>query len=117
MLMPNEKGQLTSLKRGDAVVDADGTNNLLSFANNPDGYLQRMINKVKSDDYSMKGEVVGGQTQNEININVELENVRDYNDFLIQMQHDPKFERMIQAMSIDRIAGKSGLDKYKVIFR
>lgn len=117
MLMPNGKGQLTSLKRGDAVVDADGTNNLLSFANNPDGYLQRMINKVKSDDYSMKGEVVGGQTMNEININVELENVRDYNDFLIQMQHDPKFERMIQAMSIDRLAGKSSLGKYGVIFR
>ena len=117
MLMPNGKGQLTTLKRGDAVVDADGTNNLLSFANNPDGYLQRMINKVKSEDYSMKGEVVGGQTQNEININVELENVRDYNDFLIQMQHDPKFERMIQAMSIDRLAGKSSLGKYGVIFR
>lgn len=117
MLMPNGKGQLTSLKRGDAVVDADGTNNLLSFANNPDGYLQRMINKVKSEDYSMKGEVIGGQTQNEININVELENVRDYNDFLIQMQHDPKFERMIQAMSIDRLAGKSSLGKYGVIFR
>lgn len=117
MLMPNGKGQLTTLKRGDAVVDADGTNNLLSFANNPDGYLQRMINKVKSEDYSMNGEVVGGQTQNEININVELENVRDYNDFLIQMQHDPKFERMIQAMSIDRLAGKSSLGKYGVIFR
>lgn len=117
MLMPNGKGQLTTLKRGDAVVDADGTNNLLSFANNPDGYLQRMINKVKSEDYSMKGEVVGGQTQNEININVELENVRDYNDFLIQMQHDPKFERMIQAMSIDRLAGKSSLGKYGINFR
>lgn len=117
MLMPNGKGQLTTLKRGDAVVDADGTNNLLSFANNPDGYLQRMINKVKSEDYSMKGEVIGSQTQNEININVELGNVQDYNDFLIQMQHDPKFERMIQAMSIDRIAGKSSLGKYGINFR
>lgn len=117
MLMPNGKGQLTSLKRGDAVVDADGTNNLLSFANNPDGYLQRMVNRVKSEDYRMKGEAIGSQTQNEININVELGNVQDYNDFLIQMQHDPKFERMIQAMSIDRIAGKSSLGKYGINFR
>lgn len=117
MIMPNKKGQLTSLKRGDAVVDANGTDNLLSLANNPNGYVQRMVDRVKSEDYRMKGEVIGSQTQNEININVELGNVQDYNDFLIQMQHDPKFERMIQAMSIDRIAGKSSLGKYGVIFR
>ncbi|WP_250779740.1 hypothetical protein [Schaedlerella arabinosiphila] len=117
MIMPNKKGQLTSLKRGDAVVDANGTDNLLSLANNPNGYVQRMVNRVKSEDYRMKGEVIGSQTQNEININVELGNVQDYNDFLIQMQHDPKFERMIQAMSIDRIAGKSSLGKYGINFR
>lgn len=117
MIMPNKKGQLTSLKRGDAVVDANGTDNLLSLANNPNGYVQRMVNRVKSEDYRMKGEAIGSQTQNEININVELGNVQDYNDFLIQMQHDPKFERMIQAMSIDRIAGKSSLGKYGINFR
>ena len=89
----------------------------VGFANNPNGYVQRMVNRVKSEDYRMKGEAIGSQTQNEININVELENVRDYNDFLIQMQHDPKFERMIQAMSIDRIAGKSSLGKYGINFR
>lgn len=117
MIMPNKKGQLTSLKRGDAVVDANGTDNLLSLANNPNGYVQRMVNRVKSEDYRMKGEAIGSQTQYEININVELGNVQDYNDFLIQMQHDPKFERMIQAMSIDRIAGKSSLGKYGINFR
>ena len=92
MIMPNKKGQLTSLKRGDAVVDANGTDNLLSLANNPNGYVQRMVNRVKSEDYRMKGEAIGSQTQNEININVELGNVQDYNDFLIQMQHDSSYE-------------------------
>lgn len=114
MLMPNEKGQLTSLKRGDAVVDADGTNNLLSFANNPDGYLQRMINKVKSDDYSMKGEVVGGQTQNEYNVTVNMSNVNDYEDIFTKLQYDPRTERLVQSVSTDLIGGKSKLRKYLI---
>lgn len=114
MLMPNGKGQLTSLKRGDAVVDADGTNNLLSFANNPDGYLQRMINKVKSEDYSMKGEVVGGQTQNEYNVTVNMNNVVDYEDIFTKLKYDPRTERFVQEVTFGQALGKSKLRKYLI---
>lgn len=108
---------LTPLNRGDAVIDSEGTDNLLSFSKNPGGFLQQQVSKLKMESLANRGEIVGGQTQNEININVEVGNVQNYNDFLTQMQRDPKFERMIQAMSIDRIGGKGSLGKYKVNFR
>ena len=43
---------------------------------------------------------------------IEIERVQDYNDFVRQLQRDDKFERMIQSMTIGRLAGKSPLDKY-----
>lgn len=116
MTMPDGKGMLTCLKRGDAVLNAKRTENLMSMSENPGGYIQRQIRKLKEESATERGESVGGQVMNEININVEVD-AQNYNDFLTQMQHDPKFERMIHAMSIDRIGGKSGLGKYSVTFR
>ena len=114
MLMPNGKGQLTTLKRGDAVVDADGTNNLLSFANNPDGYLQRMINKVKMDNFSNRGEIVNGQTINEYDVDMTLNHVVDFKDIIQKMKYSSEFERLVQAIAVDPMVGKSKLRKYLI---
>lgn len=45
-----------------------------------------------------------------------IDNVQDYNDFVRQMQHDPQFEKMLQAMTVDRLVGGSSLKKYKFQF-
>ena len=45
--------------------------------------------------------------------NINIDHVEDYNDFVNQLRNDSKFEKMIQAMTIDRIAGNSSLSKYK----
>lgn len=45
-------------------------------------------------------------------INIEIEHVEDYNDFVRQLQNDKKFEGMIQSMTIGRLGKKSSLDKY-----
>ena len=46
-------------------------------------------------------------------INIPIENVSDYNDFVNQMVKDDKFEKFIQSMTIDRLAGGSKLAKNK----
>ena len=51
----------------------------------------------------------GGAAIGEINIPISIERVQDYNDFIRQLQSDPKAERIIQAMTIDQVAGKSSL--------
>ncbi len=44
---------------------------------------------------------------------IKIDHVEDYNDFVTQLQRDPKFERMIQAMTTDILNGGSSLSKYK----
>lgn len=46
-------------------------------------------------------------------INIPIDHVEDYNDFVTQLQRDFKFERMIQSMTTDILGGGSSLSKYK----
>lgn len=52
-----------------------------------------------------------GTTIGEINMPIQIAHVDDYNDFVRQLQSDPKLEKIIQAMTIDRLNGKSSLRK------
>ena len=56
----------------------------------------------------------GGTVINGLNISIPIEHVQDYNDMIAQMQRDPKFDRLINAITLDRAAGKSNLSKYGV---
>lgn len=51
--------------------------------------------------------------QNIGSISFELPNVTDYASFVKQAQNDPKFEKMIQSMTINQLSGASALSKYK----
>lgn len=53
----------------------------------------------------------GNTSFGDININIPIEHVADYNDFVTQIQRDGKFEKMIQDMTIGQLAGKSSLAK------
>lgn len=46
-------------------------------------------------------------------INIGIDHVDDYNDFVRQLQKDSKFEKMIKSITIDQLAGGSSLAKYK----
>ena len=60
---------------------------------------------------------VGGTSIGEINcdyeINIPIDHVDDYSDLMYKIQHDKKFEQMIQDMTVNRIFGGSKLAKYK----
>lgn len=46
-------------------------------------------------------------------INIAIDHVDDYDDFVRKLQQDGKFEKMIQSMTIDRLNGGSSLAKNK----
>lgn len=48
-----------------------------------------------------------------INIEIPIDHVLDYEDFITKVQHDNNFEKMIKAMTIDQLAGGSSLAKNK----
>lgn len=56
----------------------------------------------------------GGIQIGTLEVNIPIGKVLDYNDMLAQMQKDPKFDRLINAITLDRAAGKSSLGKYGI---
>ena len=61
-------------------------------------------------------EGISGLNIGQFMLNIPIERVQDYNDFVTQLQSDTKFERLINAMTLDRMAGKSVLGKNRIIF-
>ncbi len=47
----------------------------------------------------------------------EIDHVDDYNDLMTKIQSDSKFEKMIQAMTIGRLNGKSANAKYNYAWK
>lgn len=70
--------------------------------------LSRMLSTLRTANGGNMGTTIG-----DIEINIPIEKVEDYNDFVTQLQNDPQFEKMLLSMTVDRIAGGSSLAKYK----
>ena len=105
---------LTQLKRGDSVLNRDATSNIWDMANNPRNFIARAMNfgvnwpvaKVPGD--------TGSNIKNSIDMEIVLPNVSNYNDFMNSARSDPKFEKLIQAMTVDRLAGRNAKGKNSI---
>lgn len=104
---------VNTLKKGESVLTSEQTQALMSMASD----LPLMRNILRSGKLmsSVSGQTIH-QSQN-VNqsfgdLNIMIDHVEDYNDLVTKMRDDPKFERLIQAMTIDRMAGKGNLSKY-----
>lgn len=58
----------------------------------------------------------GGMTIGQLHVNIPIDRVLDYNDLISQLRDDPKFERLVNAMTLDRAVGKSAFGKNKIVF-
>lgn len=105
---------LTPLSKNSSVFNNDAHENLWSFANDPQRFIESMIQN-PPEVPNMFNEFTTNQT-NTVTINIPIENVSDYNDFVRQLQKDSKFEKMVQTMVLEPIAGNSTIGKYKQRF-
>lgn len=64
---------------------------------------------------SSYGSGAGGVVIGELSVNIPIEHVQDYNDLVRQMQADPKFEKLVSAMTLERVNGGSRFAKNKVV--
>ena len=60
--------------------------------------------------------VNGGVNIGQISMGIQIDHVQDYNDLITQMRNDPKFERLVSAMTLDRAVGKSSFGKNRIVF-
>lgn len=70
--------------------------------------ISRMLSALRTANGGTFGTTVG-----DIEINIPIERVDDYNDFVTKLRNDPKFENMLLDVTIGRLAGGSSLAKNK----
>lgn len=114
IVRPSDGAILTPLAKGDSVLNATASNNIWDMANNPSDFVRDNL-KLNEVDTSISKNNQTSYTQYLDNVVFSLPNVKNYNELLSEMQRDKNFEKLISAMTIDRLAGKSALGKGKAI--
>ena len=106
---------VTPFERGDMVLDADATKNLWDMMNDPSGFINGTLDV---SNHSLSGGVREGSGTTNIKVEAQMTfpNVQKYSDFMREMQHDKKFEKMICDMTTERFGGGSSLKKYRHSF-
>lgn len=114
IIRPSDGAILTPLAKRDSVLNATASSNIWNMANSPTEFIRDNL-KLDASSVPNASNVNSSVIQNFENITFSMPNVRGYNDLLTEMQRDPKFEKLVLSMTIDRIAGRSSLAKGKSI--
>lgn len=113
IISPTSGAVLTPLSKGDSVLNTNASKNLWNMANTPGDFIKDVLGVDYNAPNSSGGN--GVYTQNFESVVFTMPNVKNYDEMLRQMQRDRNFERLIKAMSIDIMDGKSSLNKTKAI--
>lgn len=114
IVRPSDGAILTPVAKSDSVLTSAASSNIWNMANSPAEFIKDNL-RLDASNVPNNSTVQSSYVQNFENITFSLPNVHGYTELLTEMQRDPKFEKLILSMTIDRIAGKSSLSKGKSI--
>lgn len=107
---------LTPLSKNSSVFNNDAHENLWSFANDPQRFIDSMIQN-PPEVPNMFNEFATNQT---FNFDIKVDNPANYAEFYSEMmrrfQKDVKAEKIIQDMTLGQIIGKGSMSKYRQRF-
>lgn len=84
------------------------------MANSPAEFIKENLN-LGTTNIPNNSSVQNSIIQNFEKVVFSMPNVHNYNELIRDMQRDPNFERLVESMSIGKLAGKSSLAKGKAI--
>lgn len=110
VLNPEDTSNFIALKDAMRSI-ADGNSPLADLFSGDEGAanILKQLAKIESP-IAARGSSIGDITYQ---ITIPIDHVQDYNDFMNQMRKDGKFQKMIEAMTIDRLVGGSKIAKNK----
>lgn len=98
---------LERLNSGDMVLNNKMRNNLWDFVNDPGKYLREdVLPNIETSNMT--------PINNEIQMNFNLPNVTNSEQFLHELRNNPKVEKVIQEITIGQINGHGRLKKYSI---
>ena len=114
IVRPSDGAILTPVAKGDSVLTAQASNNIWQMANSPVEFIRDNLN-LSATNVPNNSNVQNSYIQNLDKVVFNMPNVHNYQEFLAEMQKDKNFERLVESMTIGKIAGKSSLAKGKAI--
>ena len=114
IVRPSDGAILTPIARKGSVLNAQASNNLWNMTNSPAEFIKENLN-LGSTNVPNNSNVQNNYTQHLDKVVINLPNVKNYDEFLSSLQKDKNFERLVESMSIGKLAGKSSLAKGKAI--
>ena len=113
IVRPSDGAILTPIAKGDSVLNANASSNIWNMANTPSEFIRDNLN-LGIANVPNNSNVNNNITQN-VNANLNFPNIKNYEEMLISLSKDPKFEKLVNAMTTDQYLGKSSLAKGKTI--
>lgn len=104
---------VNTLKKGEAILTPEQAQQFSGLVDNLP-MLQGIVDMSKQFAGLSATGGSSGITIGDVSFNIPIDHVEDYDDFVTQLQNDNQFEKLIQSMTVDRIAGGSRLSKYRV---
>ena len=103
--------------RPELMLNATDTANFLAAASMLRQTPVLSALSAKNFGISGSGFSAGGVTIGSIDLGgIQIDHVQDYNDMLSQMRDDPKFEKLINVITLDTAVGKSSFRKNSIKF-
>lgn len=101
---------LTKLEPRDSVIPGNLSENLFKWGGiNPTQFMQENLGG------SLPRPLTASESPtNNIAINISVDKVQDYNDFINQLRSDNKFEKLIQSISVDKLLKNNKFNKYSI---
>lgn len=114
IVRPSDGAILTPIARGDSILTSAASNNIWDMANSPAEFIKDNLN-LGATNMPNNSTVQSNYTQHFDKVIFNMPNVKNYGELLLEMKRDPNFEKLIHAMTLDQVAGKSSLSKNKAI--
>ena len=113
IIRPTDGAILTPLIKSDSILDPIATKNMFAFFNNPTDFFKQFTD---GSNYESIPNNIVNNTIGDINVtfNIDGSNITDFQTFMTECKNSPQFEKMVRAMTVDRMFGGSALKKFKV---
>ena len=114
IIRPSDGAILTPVAKGDSILTSAASSNIWDMANSPAEFIKDNLNLGVANAPN-NSTVQNNCVQNFEKIVFSMPNVKNYGELLSELQKDPKFDKLVKAITVDQIAGKSSLAKNKSI--
>lgn len=113
IVRPSDGAILTPVAKRDSILNANASRNIWDMANSPAEFIKENLGLGNTN--IPNGTNVNNNVTQHFSNTLNFPNVKNYEEMLIALSKDPKFDKLINAMTADRYMGKSSLAKGKAI--